>query len=171
MLSSLREQSGQAAPISRYKLVIDTTADDSILRTLQPLLDAMTVKLSHFPEDSGAQQINAISQVKWAAEKGEVVLLSQTESINESFYDLFNQHFRKFEDKSEDGTHVTYHANIAVGSHSRRCKVEKGFQSIVHLALPELQLAPAPFLNRFEKYRLTHADLLESHVRRSDLLT
>ena len=78
MLSSLREQSGQAAPISRYKLVIDTTADDSILRTLQPLLDAMTVKLSHFPEDSGAQQINAISQVKWAAEKGEVVLLSQT---------------------------------------------------------------------------------------------
>jgi MoxR-like ATPase len=170
MRASLSEQSDQAAPISRYKLVIDTTTDDSILRALQSILSATTVKLSHFPEDSAIQQINAISQVKWAAEKGEVVLISQTESINESFYDLFNQHFRKFEDKSEyGGTTVTYHANIAVGSHSRRCKVEQGFQCVVHLAVAELQLAPAPFLNRFEKYRLTHADLLESYLWRTDM--
>ena len=171
MQASLSEQTDdQAAPISRYKLVIDTTADDSILRTLQSLLSAGTVKLSHFSEDSSVQQINAISAVKWAAEKGEVVLLSQTESINESFYDLFNQHFRKYEDKTNEGITVTYHANIAVGSHSRRCKVSPGFQCVVHLALPELQLAPAPFLNRFEKYRLTHADLLESHLRKGQLL-
>ena len=37
--------------------------------------------------------------------------------------------------------------------------------SAVHMTLPELQLAPAPFLNRFEKYRVTHAHLLESHLR------
>ena len=172
MLASLNEQSDdQAAPVSRYKLVIDTTADDSILRALQPLLSASTVKLSHFSEDSSVQQINAISAVKWAAEKGEVVLLSQTESINESFYDLFNQHFRKYEDKTNEGISVTYHANIAVGSHSRRCKVSPGFQCVVHLALPELQLAPAPFLNRFEKYRLTHADLLQSHLHKGQLLS
>ena len=172
MLASLNEQTDdQAAPVSRYKLVIDTTADDSILRALQSLLSASTVKLSHFSEDSSVQQINAISAVKWAAEKGEVVLLSQTESINESFYDLFNQHFRKYEDKTNEGITVTYHANIAVGSHSRRCKVSPGFQCVVHLALPELQLAPAPFLNRFEKYRLTHADLLESHLRKGQLLS
>ena len=42
MLSSLKEQSEQpkhAKPISRYKLVIDTTNNDSILRHLgQPAL-------------------------------------------------------------------------------------------------------------------------------------
>ena len=32
----------------------------------------------------------------------------------------------------------------------------------MHLRLPELRAAPAPFLNRFEKYRLTHCDLLNS---------
>ena len=171
MLASLNEQTNdQAAPVSRYKLVIDTTADDSILRALQSLLNASTVKLSHFSEDSSVQQINAISAVKWAAEKGQMVLLSQTESTNESFYDLFNQHFRRYEDKTKEGITITYHANIAVGSHSRRCKVSPGFQCVVHLALPELQLAPAPFLNRFEKYRLTHADLLESHLRKGQLL-
>lgn len=124
MLASLNElQAEGAAPLSRYKLIIDTTADDSILRALQSQLAASTVKLSHFPEDSSVQQINAISVVKWAAEKGECVLLSQTESINESFYDLFNQHFRKYEDKGA----VVYHANIAVGAHSRRCKVSSAF--------------------------------------------
>ena len=90
----IAKQQKTASP--RYKLVIDTTADDSILRALQPLLSASTVKLSHFSEDSSVQQINAISAVKWAAEKGEVVLLSQTESINESFYDLFNQHYIEY---------------------------------------------------------------------------
>jgi len=37
------------------------------LHSQQALLSATTVKLSHFPEDSAIQQINAISQVKWAA--------------------------------------------------------------------------------------------------------
>lgn len=65
MLASLNEQTDdQAAPVSRYKLVIDTTADDSILRALQSLLSASTVKLSHFSEDSSVQQVNAISAVK-----------------------------------------------------------------------------------------------------------
>lgn len=169
MLASLREPSSTTEPpLSRYKLVVDTTIDDSILRALGRMLGASTVKLSHFAEDSLTQQINAISAVKWAAEQGELVVLSQTESINESFYDLFNQHFRKYEDK-RSGT-ITFHANVAVGAHSRRCRVSPGFQCIVHLTLSQLQTAPAPFLNRFEKYRLTHADLLESHLRQASVL-
>ena len=180
MLASLKEQSEQsehAKPISRYKLVIDTTTNDSILRYLQSQLSATTVKLSSFPEDSAVQQINAISAVKWAAEKGDPVMLSQTHGIDESFYDLYNQSFRKFEDRTKDGVCITYHSNIAVGPHSRRCKVTSGFQPIVHMQLEGeegsggLKLAPAPFLNRFEKYRLTNADLLESHLRRTTLLT
>jgi hypothetical protein len=174
MCKSLAEQAKAAAPINRYKLVIDTTADDSVLRALHRVLNVdgacEILKLSQFSGDTGVQSINVISRVKWAAEKGQLVLLSQTERINESFYDLFNQHFRKFVDQSKSEAEVIYHTNIAVGAHSRRCKVEQGFQCIVHLTLAELQLAPAPFLNRFEKYRLTQADLLQSHLHRSELL-
>jgi hypothetical protein len=176
MCETLAEQARAASPIGRYPLVIDTSADDSVLRSvLEKIKDTgrpfKIMKLSHFPEDSTSQKINVISQVKWAAEKGEVVVLSQTEAINESFYDLFNQHFHKREEVTQSGAvEVIYFTNIAVGSHSRRCTVKPGFQCIVHLSLPELQLAPAPFLNRFEKYRLSHRDLLESHLRQSSLL-
>jgi hypothetical protein len=108
MIESLREQGSATAPLGRYKLVIDTTRDDSILRALPAMLNsedkplAKILKLSHFQGDSSIQEVNVISQVKWAAEKGQVVLLSQTETVNESFYDLFNQHFRRFEDTSEN---------------------------------------------------------------------
>ena len=194
LCQSLDEQTAcEVAVINRYKMVIDTTADDSILRALHRELSVVeagssggsaeevtdgdgedasdskqqfkVLKLSNFPEDTGVQQVSILSQVKWAAEKGETVLLSQTEVINESFYDLFNQHFRRFEDKSKSGTaEVVYHTNIAVGAHSRRCKVDPNFNCIVHLTLPELQLAPAPFLQRFEKYRITQTHLLESYL-------
>lgn len=175
MNESLIEQADASSPIGRYPLVIDTTADDSVIRAFQAGMTGQgtfckLLKLSRFAGDSAIQQVNVISEVKWAAEKGKAIVLSQTESINESFYDLFNQHFRKFEDRTEEGTETSYFTNIAVGAHSRRCRVEKGFQCIVHLTLEELQLAPAPFLNRFEKYRLTQADLLQSHLHRTHLL-
>jgi len=174
---TLSEQAETETSTSRYPMVIDTTSDDSILRALRSHFEKNNIrcsvlKLSHFPEDNAVQQINIISRVKWAAEAGEVVILSQTGTINESFYDLLNQHFRKSEEHTEEGTVVTYTTNIAIGAHSRRCKVAPGFQCIVHFSLPELQLAPAPFLNRFEKYRLSHADLLTYHLQqRTSLLT
>jgi hypothetical protein len=87
---------------------------------------------------------------------------------SESRYDLFNLHFRKFSDTVGDTVEVTYHTNVAVGAHSRRCKVSQGFQCIVHLTLDELRLAPAPFLNRFEKFRLTHGDILQHHLHEKD---
>ena len=38
------------------------------------------------------------------------------------------------------------------------------------LSQAELQVAPAPFLNRFEKYRITHADLLEAYLQSSSVV-
>ena len=35
----------------------------------------------------------------YAAEKGHPVIMSQTEPVNESFYDLLNQHYQKVEDR------------------------------------------------------------------------
>ena len=191
---SLSEQAQAERPISRYKLLIDTTADDSILRLLHARRDldvstdehrgSIILKLSDFREDTSLQQVTLVSSVKTAAEKGEVVVLSHTEPVNESFYDLFNQHFQRQEDRharalvsltvSPGGIrmnitvgHVavsSYHANIAVGSHSKLCRVHQSFQSVVHMRLSELRYAPAPFLHRFEKYRLSHRNLLDAHV-------
>ena len=38
-------------------------------------------------------QINLVSNVKHAALGGDTVVLSESDAINESFYDLFNQRF------------------------------------------------------------------------------
>ena len=141
---------------TRHKLLIDTTNDDSVLRVLYERGDLGSagtershdfhrgelLKLSDFPEDSSLQQVTLVSNVKYAAEMGQTVILSQTEPVNESFYDLLNQHYQKMEDregraklvveavaggvkvnlKAISVQSVTYHANIAVGAHSKLCK-------------------------------------------------
>ncbi|CAM9145735.1 unnamed protein product, partial [Ectocarpus fasciculatus] len=173
--TAMFEHQNASAPSGRYLLIVDTSSNDSILRVLGTMLrtgnnSLLSLKLSDFSDDGTIKQVHVISRVKWAAEKGQVVMLSHTEAINESFYDLFNQHFRRFEQQSGDEIEVVYHTNIAVGSDSRRCKVTPGFHCVVHITLEELQTTPAPFLNRFEKYRLTHADLLNSNLHRSGIL-
>ena len=96
-------------------------------------------KLSKMPEDKNIEEINLVSGVKYAALKGEKVVLSQTETINESFYDLFNQHFRKIEGKN--GEERTY-ANIAIGGVSKRSAVSPLFHCIVHVRLSDLPYLP-----------------------------
>ena len=83
--------------------------------------------------------------------------MSQTDEIHESFYDLFNQRFRCIEDP-EHGTR--FYANIAIGAHSKPCRVDPNFQCVVVVRESDIDKTPAPFLNRFEKYRLTHHELL-----------
>ena len=85
--------------------------------------------------------------------------MCQTDEIHENFYDLFNQRFRSIEDP-ECGTR--YYANIAIGAHSKPCRVDPDFQCVVIIKESEVQNTPAPFLNRFEKYYLTHQSLLET---------
>ena len=84
--------------------------------------------------------------------------MSQTDDIHESFYDLFNQHFRRIDDP-EDGPR--YFANIAIGAHSKLSRVHQDFQCIVVVKESEIPSTPAPFLNRFEKYFISHRNLLE----------
>ena len=84
--------------------------------------------------------------------------MTQTDDIHESFYDLFNQHFRKIDDPRW-GTR--YYANIAIGAHMKLCHVHPNFQCVVVIKKSEVQNTPAPFLNRFEKYCITHRSLLK----------
>ena len=165
----------------RYKLIIDPSEDESITRLLL-MFDILTsdntrtFMCSNFPGDSQlqkvillhvyrclthictAKQINTIAAIRHSAVEGHTVIMSQTDDIHESFYDLFNQHFRRIDDP-EDGPR--YFANIAIGAHSKPSRVHQNFQCIVVLKESEIPLTPAPFLNRFEKYFISHRNLLE----------
>ena len=85
------------------------------------------------------------------------MIMSQTDDIHESFYDLFNQHFRRIDDP-EGGPR--YFTNIAIGAHLKPSRVDQKFQCIVVVKESEIKNTPAPFLNRFEKYYISHTNLL-----------
>jgi len=146
----------------RFKLIIDCTEDDSILRLLKKgeiaeVTKRSLYKLSNLPEENGLERLRLISGVKFAALQGSFAVLSQTEPINESFYDLFNKRFQVVSGRNDE---VCLYANIAVGGMSRRSRVLSNFECVVHVRESNLADTPSPFLNRFEKYRLTLADVL-----------
>eukprot|EP00979_Chaetoceros_neogracilis_P011770 scaffold2972_cov257-Chaetoceros_neogracile.AAC.18 len=157
----------------RYSLIIDESDDDSIMRILknEGLLDISRkslFKLSNLHENAEFEKVSLVSGVKFAARQGSKVVLSQTDSVNESFYDLFNQHFKRITNRTGE---VCLFANIAVGGISRRSRVGSTFRCIVHVRASELSDLPAPFLNRFEKYRLSITDLFTAKVNQSPLIS
>ena len=90
--------------------------------------------------------------------EGHTVIMSQTDDIHESFYDLFNQHFRRIDDPEAGPRYFT---NIAIGAHLKPSRVDQDFQCIVVIKESEINDTPAPFLNRFEKYFISHKSLLD----------
>ena len=104
------------------------------------------------------QQTNTIAKIRHSAAEGHTVLLCQTDNIHECFYDLFNQRFRCIQ---YYGQPPLFYANIAIGAYSKLSRVHPKFQCIVILKKSEVMSTPAPFLNRFEKYQLSHKTLLD----------
>ena len=92
-----------------------------------------------------------------SAIEGYTVIMSQTDDIHESFYDLFNQHFRRIDDPEVGPRYFT---NIAIGAHTKPSRVHEKFQCIVVIKESEIKNTPAPFLNRFEKYSVSYTHLL-----------
>ena len=86
------------------------------------------------------------------------MIMSQTDDIHESFYDLFNQNFRKIDDP-EHG--LRFYTNVAIGAFTKPSRVGQKFQCIVIIKESEIKNTPAPFLNRFEKYFISHKNLLD----------
>ena len=154
--------------LPRYKMIIDSTNDDSVMRLLQRagiLNDSHSFyKLSGLEEGAAIEQLNLVSRIKFAAQQGKkTVVMSQVEQVSECFYDLFNQHFKEF--KKADGE-TSYFANIAIGGISRPCLIHPSFQCIVHVQANQLEDIPAPFLNRFEKFQLSVGELLSFQLSR-----
>ena len=102
-------------------------------------------------------QVNTIAAIRHSAIAGHTVIMSQTDDIHESFYDLFNQHFRRIDDPEAGPRYFT---NISIGAHLKPSRVDQNFQCIVVVKESEIKNTPAPFLNRFEKYFVSHNTLL-----------
>lgn len=152
----------------RYKLVIDPSEDNSLIRLL---FSSKTVKrenlrmfiCSDFPSDGEIQMINTIAAIRHSAVEGHMVVMCQTDDIHASFYDLFNQRFRRI-DCPEKGP--CYYSNIAIGAHSKPSKVHPNFQCVIVIKKSEVSRTPAPFLNRFEKYSISHGSLLKMALQK-----
>ncbi|CAB9513447.1 protein ligase RNF213 [Seminavis robusta] len=147
---------------ARFAMFIDSSEDDSIMRLLHlmGLLEdskRSLFKLSHMPDESALERMRLISGVKFAAGQGKAALLSQTEPVNEAFYDITNQQFRMVKDR--DGQQLLF-TNIAVGGVSRRSQVNPSFECIVHARSSQIKELPAPYLNRFEKFQLDIKDVI-----------
>ncbi len=108
-------------------------------------------------------QINTIAAICQSAIQGHTVILDQTEDIHESFYDLFNLRFRWIDDSM--GT-TQFYTNVASGAHIKPCRVHEGFQCLVLLKETEIPDTPSPFLNRFEKFRITHNSILAAALNK-----
>ena len=148
----------------RYKLIIDPSEDDSLVRLLFTfnVLERAKTRVyvcSDFPGDSQLQMINTIAGIRHSVIEGHTVVMSQTDDIHESFYDLFNQRFRRIDDPEKG---PRYYTNIAIGAHLKPSRVHHEFQCVVVMKKSEIEDTPAPFLNRFEKYLVTHSNLLET---------
>ena len=154
----------------RYKLIIDPSEDDSLVRSLfsMGLLSREDTRMfvcSDFPGDGQLQKINTIAAIRHFAIEGHTVVMSQTDDIHESFYDLFNQRFRRIDDP-EHGPR--YYTNISIGAHLKPSRVHPNFQCVVVVKNSEVEneSIPVAFLNRFEKYLISHGSLLDMMLQK-----
>ena len=102
--------------------------------------------------------MSTISAIRQSASCGHTTVMSQTDDIHESFYDLFNQRFMTIQGK--DGE-TQFFTNIAIGSITKPSRVDNKFQCVVVIKVSDMDSTPSAFLNRFEKYNITHGDLLQ----------
>ena len=152
----------------RYKLIVDPSEDDSLVRLLfsAGVLKRKNTRIyvcSNFPDDGQVQKINTIAAIRHSAIQGHTVVMSQTDDIHESFYDLFNLRFKRIDDPVYG---PRYYTNIAIGAHLKPSRVHPDFQCVVVLKKSEVDETPAPFLNRFEKYLISHGSLLETALQK-----
>lgn len=103
-------------------------------------------------------QINTIAAIRHSATEGHTVVMIQTDAIHESFYDLFNRRFHRI----DASTGPCYYTNISIGAHIKPCRVHPNFECVVVVKKSDLPSIPAPFLNRFEKYTLSHELVLKA---------
>ena len=156
------EQEFETNPV-RYKLIIDPSEDNSLHHIIFPVKfsDNKKVRMffcSDFPNDGELEAVNTIAAIRHCAGEGHTVIMCQTNDIHASFYDLFNQRFKKIDSSDRS----SYFCNIAIGPHSQPSRVDPNFQCVIVIKKSDIKTTPGPLLNRFEKYVISHKDILKS---------
>ena len=166
----------------RHIMLIDNSSSENAIALLFDLnvLDKQITEVfevSDFPDDmSDLQRSALISRIKTAVETGKTILLVNSQSIITAFFDLVNKHYMPVGTRSkvlspsgltspdntenEEVTQDVYYANISMGSFSRPCVVHPKTKIIVHIPVAQMPFTPLPFLNRFDKFRISVIDAL-----------
>lgn len=113
-------------------------------------------------------QATLVAKIKNSIASGHSIILIQCDEIYENFYDLFNQRFTFIDDYETKSRN--YYSRIASGAKSTNCFIDPNFQCIVLVKLSEVHNIPAPFMNRFEKYPLSHESFLFEVMKDSNFL-
>uniref|UniRef100_A0A1X7VIM8 Uncharacterized protein n=1 Tax=Amphimedon queenslandica TaxID=400682 RepID=A0A1X7VIM8_AMPQE len=149
----------------RYKLLIDSSEDQSLIRLLFTfgILKRNKTKIlscSKLPGDSDAQKLYTSTAIRHSVTQGHTVLIYQAEEIQECFYDLFNQNFTCIKN-TLNNEEMVFHCNVAIGSVMKPTRVSPCFNCAMVISQSEVQHTERPFLNRFEKFSLSHKVLLK----------
>lgn len=145
-------------------------------------------------DDTDLRRSELTARVKSAIERGSTAILVGCDRIFSAFYDVFNKHYRTVlrraaaegSSASTDGggsgggggsvetaageTPASRHARrhfyayIGIGSFSSTVIVHPAARIIVHMSMDQFKRVQLPFLNRFEKYKLTISDVLEERM-------
>ena len=137
-------------------LIVD---GDSGIATLQRLLnldDPMILIGSSFRDDLCEDYYyRLLSKIILTMEQGKVLILNYLDPVYGALYDLLNQNY----------SHVgnVQNCRIALGAYSSpMCAVHPNFRCIVIKQKSEIEHADPPFLNRFEKQRLSFSDIVSN---------
>ncbi|EPY18145.1 hypothetical protein STCU_10157 [Strigomonas culicis] len=147
----------------RYFLIVDPTTNDTVYREILRILPrtAREIKLSSFSSDSFNQEGEATGTICLHAQHtGYPVLISNGDLIYENFYNLFNKNYMVTLSNGKK----EYRAEVAMNNSTHLIPVLPSFHTVVHVTLDQLAQLPAPFLDRFEKYYITPADMLQHTV-------
>lgn len=113
--------------------------------------------LDNGEELSEVYSFKVLNKVQVYMEQGNLLVLSQLNSIYPSLYDLFNQNFAPVGGKK--------YARIALGtSNNPMALVHNDFKCIIILNESELEKQDPPFLNRFEKTIISFEGLLNPNL-------
>ena len=100
-------------------------------------------------------QLGTVTAIQHSAMQGHTVVLIQANAVHKCIInDLLNA---CIEDSSGD---KRYYANLMIGSHIKPSLIHPHFQCVIVLKDSDLPHTPAVFLSQFEKYSLSHQQLL-----------
>lgn len=154
--------------------VVDTLMLELIKKQFpqQDVIDWRRSRIADVEEEE--QLLEMLRQLKVYMSKGNIVIFKRNEGLFGSLYDLFNQKYNEILIEEATGNRVEKYCYLYFGDERTRAVVHDNFKCIIIIEEDETMIGakaemsqPAPFLNRFEKYRVKLADLLTNAQMRS----